>query len=186
MSDTKAAWDEVGSAFSGLGVKLKAHFEHARAESQASSEQAPSEQPPSGQASSEQAPPEPAHPDTPTAPPEPSPGASEAASADTGAASDAGAGAADADSAEDAAKKERDLKEALHRLSEALEGAFEAFGSAVRDPAMKDDVKHVGQSLGTALSTTFADISEELRKAFKRSGKDGDGAADPTGGAGGA
>ena len=53
---------------------------------------------------------------------------------------------------------------------------------------MKDDVKHVGQSLGTALSSTFADISEELRKAFKRSGKDGDGAADPTGetaGAGG-
>jgi hypothetical protein len=151
MSDTKAAWDEVGSAFAGLGVKLKAHFDHTRTESQA--------------------PPEAAESATPTAPPEPSPGAAEAASAD--------AGAADAGAAEDAATKERDVKEAFHRLGEALEGAFEALGSAVRDPAMKDDVKHVGQSLGTALSSTFADVSEELRKVLKRSGKDGDTAADP-------
>jgi hypothetical protein len=150
MSDTKAAWDEVGSAFSGLGVKLKAHFDHTRAESQA--------------------PPEPAHPSTPTAPPEPAPGATEAASADTGAAS------------EDAEKRERDVKEAFHRISEAFEGAFDALGAAVRDPNLKDDVKHVGQSLGTALSATFTDVSDELRKAFKRSGKEGDAAdADASG-----
>jgi Flp pilus assembly pilin Flp len=121
MSEAKAAWDEVGSTFSGLGTKLKLHLEQARSEEQAATE-------PSADA--------------------------------TSAAEDEQAGAT------------KDVKEALRKLGDALDDAFEALGNAAKDPAVKDDVRKVGQTLSGALSATFADVNEELRKAFKRNKPD--------------
>lgn len=119
MSETKQAWEEVGSKFSGLGLKLKYHFETARA----------------------------AEPSEPAEASEPG-----------------------TNSEETNAQRERDVREALRKLGDALDDAFEALGAAAKDPAVKQDVKDVGQSLSGALSSTFAEVSEELRKAFRRSG----------------
>jgi hypothetical protein len=60
------------------------------------------------------------------------------------------------------------LKAALKHLGEALDGVVEAIGGAAKDPAVAEDVRHVGQSLVTALSATFSDASGEIRKAFNR------------------
>jgi len=63
-----------------------------------------------------------------------------------------------------------EVKDALHRLSGALEDAFEAIGKAARDDAVKTDVKQVGQSLATALGATFSEVSGELQRAFSGHG----------------
>ena len=48
----------------------------------------------------------------------------------------------------------------------------EAIGGAAKDPAVAEDVRHVGQSLVTALSTTFSDATGEIRRAFNRNRPD--------------
>jgi hypothetical protein len=72
-----------------------------------------------------------------------------------------GSGATDAGAADA-------LKSALKHLGEALDGVVEAIGGAAKDPAVAEDVRHVGQSLVTALAATFSDASGEIRKAFNR------------------
>jgi len=98
---------------------------------------------------------------------------SEVAAGDTSAATDAealkDAGAADA------------LKKAFHTLGEALDGAVEAVGAAAKDPKIADEVRQVGQALVNALSTTFTDAGDEVRKAFNRGRPaEGDAAGDTT------
>jgi hypothetical protein len=61
-----------------------------------------------------------------------------------------------------------ELKAALRRLADALDGVFDAAGNAVRDPAVKDDVRDIGRALSDAFSATFAEVSDDLRKAFRR------------------
>jgi len=100
MADTKAAWDDAGRKLSGLGGKLKQHYEQQRG---AESEQAKAE-----------------------------------------------------------------VEDAVKRLADVLEDAFDAIGAAAKDPAVKDDVKQVGRSLTDALGASFADLSEEVRAAFQR------------------
>jgi hypothetical protein len=148
MSDTKQAWNEVGAQFSGLGERLKEHFSH---------------QPPraAGDAGADTT----ANAAGPTAP------VGEIGDAPgEGTAGGAGAGGSDAGAADA-------LKSALKHLGEALDGVVEAVGGAAKDPAVAEDVRHVGQSLVNALSATFADASGEIRKAFNRdrppSGTDG-------------
>ena len=64
----------------------------------------------------------------------------------------------------DQAKAE--VREALQKLTGALEDAFETIGAAARDDAVKSDVKQVGQSLVTALGATFSQISAEVQRQF--------------------
>ena len=83
-----------------------------------------------------------------------------------------------------------DVKEALRKLGAAIDDAFEAMGAAAKDPAIKDDVRQVGQSLTGALSATFADVSDDLRRVLRRNKGDdpadkGDGPTDKGGGAAG-
>lgn len=72
-----------------------------------------------------------------------------------------------ADSAAAAADNDR-VREALRKLGDALDGVIDAVGSAVKDPAVKADVKQVGSALSNALSSSFAEVSDDLRKAFRR------------------
>jgi hypothetical protein len=90
MDDTKQAWSEAGEALSGLGLKLKLHYEQQRSE---------------------------------------------------------------------ATEAERvEVETAIERLTEVVREAFDAVGAAAKDPAVRDDVKHVGESVGQALSASFADL----------------------------
>ncbi len=77
------------------------------------------------------------------------------------------ADASPADAAAAAADNDR-VREALHKLGDALDGVIDAVGSAVKDPAVKADVKQVGSALSNALSSSFAEVSDDLRKAFRR------------------
>jgi Flp pilus assembly pilin Flp len=71
---------------------------------------------------------------------------------------------------QEADEAKAEVKDALHRLSGALEDAFEALGKAAKDDAVKTDVKQVGQSLATALGATFTEVSGELQRAFTKRG----------------
>jgi Flp pilus assembly pilin Flp len=78
-----------------------------------------------------------------------------------------GAEAGEPEAAADAGAADA-LKDAFRKLGEALDGAVEAIGAAAKDPAVAGDVRQVGQALVNALSTTFTDAGEEVKKAFGR------------------
>ena len=59
-----------------------------------------------------------------------------------------------------------EVKEAVKRLGDAVQDAFETFGTAAKDEAVKQDVKEVGQSVASALGATFSVIGDEVRRAF--------------------
>ncbi|MEJ2579317.1 MAG: hypothetical protein P8Z68_09505, partial [Kineosporiaceae bacterium] len=65
-----------------------------------------------------------------------------------------------------------EVREAVKRLAEAVQDAFETMGSAAKDPEVRADVKQVGQSLGDAFGATLAEVSDDLRRAFGRSGQE--------------
>jgi hypothetical protein len=58
--------------------------------------------------------------------------------------------------------------DALNRLRDAIEDAFDAVGTAAKDPAMQDDVRQTGQALVKALSESFSQVSENLQEAMRR------------------
>jgi|SRR5918993_5000574 hypothetical protein len=68
----------------------------------------------------------------------------------------------------DSDRARSEVESAAKRVTEAVRDVFEAIGAAAKDPAVKDDVKHVGQSLTDALNATFAEVSADMRKAFSR------------------
>lgn len=61
-----------------------------------------------------------------------------------------------------------DVQNAVRRLGDAVQVAFEALGAAAKDDAVKEDVKQVGQSLTEALRATFSEVSGEVRGVLKR------------------
>jgi ElaB/YqjD/DUF883 family membrane-anchored ribosome-binding protein len=83
---------------------------------------------------------------------------------------------------EEAEHSREELNAAVRKLTTAVQDAFEAVGSAAKDPEVKDEVKKVGQSVGQALGVTFNEVSEDLRKAFSQ--RKGDVGQSPSTGAG--
>ena len=61
-----------------------------------------------------------------------------------------------------------EVQEAVRRLSEAAKDVFEVLGGAAKDPNVKADVKHVGNSVSTAFAATFTEIAEQVRKATSK------------------
>mgnify|MGYP003542366165 FL=1 len=59
------------------------------------------------------------------------------------------------------------LRSALEDLRDSVDHAFDAVGNAVKDPAVKDDARDVARALREALSTTFAEASDDLRVCFR-------------------
>jgi hypothetical protein len=59
------------------------------------------------------------------------------------------------------------LRSALEDLRDSVDHAFDAVGNAVKDPALKDDARDVARALREALSTTFAEASDDLRACFR-------------------
>jgi hypothetical protein len=58
----------------------------------------------------------------------------------------------------------RKVDDALQKLTESLEQAFNALGDAVRDPQVGEQTKKAAGSLSDALTATFAEASERFRK----------------------
>jgi hypothetical protein len=58
----------------------------------------------------------------------------------------------------------RKLEEALRAVTRQLDQAFTSVGETVRDPEAKDTLKQAGSALGEALSATFSEVGDEIRK----------------------
>ena len=61
-----------------------------------------------------------------------------------------------------------EVREAVQRLSEAAKDVFEVLSGAAKDPDVKADVKHVGNSVTSAFAATFTEIAEQIRKAASK------------------
>ena len=66
---------------------------------------------------------------------------------------------------------QEEVASAKQKLTSVVTEAFDAMGAAAKDPAVKDDVRRVGQSLAGALSATFAEISDDFRKVADKTPK---------------
>jgi len=60
------------------------------------------------------------------------------------------------------------MPQALGELRERMEDAFTAAGNAVKDDAVRADVREVGRLLADAVSMSLAKVSDEVREAFER------------------
>lgn len=63
----------------------------------------------------------------------------------------------------------RKIEEAFSTLTRQLDRAFTSLGDTIRDPSAKDDLKLAARSVGDALTVTFQDVSDEVRKRIGRS-----------------
>ena len=55
------------------------------------------------------------------------------------------------------------FRDALDAAGAGVQKAFDALGEAVRDPAIKDDVRRAASSLSDAIANTFSEIGSQLR-----------------------
>jgi hypothetical protein len=60
--------------------------------------------------------------------------------------------------------RREEVPDALQKLRASVGEAFDAAGNAVRDDAVKSDVKEAGRLFVDAVSATFAKVSEELKE----------------------
>lgn len=56
----------------------------------------------------------------------------------------------------------------LARLGRAIEDAFEAFGDAVGDTAVRSDARDVGRSVVDAVNATLVEVSDVVRDRLPR------------------
>jgi hypothetical protein len=71
--------------------------------------------------------------------------------------------------AEQAAGEEKAIaSDALRSLGDSLENAFEALQSAAKDPAVKEDIRNVAQTLSGAVSSTLSGLGSDLRESVGR------------------
>lgn len=68
---------------------------------------------------------------------------------------------------------EEEVRGALHTLGEAFERVIESFGSALRDPAVREQARRAAGAVVSALGATFGDVGEELARAMRADGEAG-------------
>jgi hypothetical protein len=61
--------------------------------------------------------------------------------------------------------RREEIPDAMDRLRASVSDAFDATGNAVRDEAVKADVKEAGRLFVDAVASTFAKVSESLKEA---------------------
>jgi hypothetical protein len=64
--------------------------------------------------------------------------------------------------------RDGEVPEAVGRLRQGVEDAFEAAGNAVKDEAVRADVREVGRLFADAVTTTMEKVSEDVRDAVSR------------------
>jgi hypothetical protein len=63
----------------------------------------------------------------------------------------------------------RAINDAVKDAVAELDRALSSIGDALRDDQTKENLKHAAHSLGEALTTTFSELSEEIRRRVSRS-----------------
>lgn len=59
-------------------------------------------------------------------------------------------------------------RDALKKLGDSVNEAFEAAGNAVQDSAVRSDVREAGRIFADALSATFTQVSKEFKDLVDR------------------
>ncbi len=78
---------------------------------------------------------------------------------------------------DDAVEREAgNTRAAFEDLGDRIEDAFEAFGNAAKDPAVRADVKEIGLLLKDAIQETMSQVGAEVGDRFRTPGADGTGA----------
>jgi enamine deaminase RidA (YjgF/YER057c/UK114 family) len=54
------------------------------------------------------------------------------------------------------------VDDAVRTLVRAVDHAFTAIGDTLRDPSLRDDLKHAASAMGDAIATTFRDVSDRI------------------------
>ncbi len=67
-----------------------------------------------------------------------------------------------AESARDEAG-DSEIGDALKDAAAKVDSAFDALGNAVRDPAVKEDVKRAASALSDAIANTFSEAARNIR-----------------------
>jgi hypothetical protein len=62
----------------------------------------------------------------------------------------------------------RKIEEAFSTITRQLDQAFTSVGDTIRDPSAKDDLKQAARSVGDALTVTFQEVTDEIRKRIGR------------------
>jgi hypothetical protein len=70
----------------------------------------------------------------------------------------------------------KEAEEALERMGVAVRQAFDALGTASRDPAVRNELDELGSALGDAFGSSFAEVSERLQRCFTEGRTPPDGA----------
>jgi hypothetical protein len=66
------------------------------------------------------------------------------------------------------ADQQEKMDDALRKMADALDAGFTAIGESLRDPGIRDDLKHAGASVGDALTATFNEVAEEIKHAVRK------------------
>jgi len=69
---------------------------------------------------------------------------------------------------EQASDDDEGLSEALRDLRGAVDDAFESASNAMKDEAVREDVREVGRLLTDAVATTLARAGDDVRDLFQR------------------
>lgn len=69
----------------------------------------------------------------------------------------------------------RKLDEAIETLTRQLDQAFTSLGDTLRDPEAKEELKQAARSVGSALTVTFTEVGQEVRKRVGSAGKGSEG-----------
>lgn len=63
----------------------------------------------------------------------------------------------------------------VEKFVDMIDDAFDAFGSASKDDAVRSDLRDIGESLRNALAATWNDAGADLREVLTRPKRDADG-----------
>ncbi len=66
------------------------------------------------------------------------------------------------------ADQQEKMNDALRKMADALDAGFTAIGDSLRDPGIREDLKHAGTSIGDALSTTFNEVADEIKSKVRK------------------
>ena len=67
---------------------------------------------------------------------------------------------------DEAARDKGQAADAFTKAGDALQAAFDALATAATDPGVQHEAKEASISVADALAATFAEASDELRRAF--------------------
>ena len=80
-------------------------------------------------------------------------------------------------------ERKAEARTAVERFGATIQGAIDALGDAVRDPAVKEDAKAAGHALSTAVTATVEEVLKAVRRPSSEApGGDSGPAPDPTDG----